>query len=360
VEEWSREHQAGEADWRAAVLAGEQLLEIGLAAVGVSEGHRVIRRRVAGWLEALLNQGALPVAERDQAGGVLARLGDQRKGVGLKNGLPDVDWIEILPGPFRMDNDKGQTPYEQETPQFACDVIRQPYGISRYSITVAQYQAFVDAGGYGEERFWTKAGWQWRQSKRIAGPEDYDPVFQTPNHPRVGVSWYEALAFCRWLSERLDRVVTLPSEPEWERAARHTDGRKFPWGDQELDIGQRCNILETGLGRTSAVGMFPSGLAKSRAADMAGNVWEWTRSLWGEDWGKSSSNYPYVLDAKRENPDAPGKILRVLRGGSWLFPADYARCACRLRGVPDGRSGRFGFRVVASPFFALSSQCSAL
>ncbi len=342
VEEWSRENQPGEADWRAAVLAGEQLLEIGLAAVNVREEHRAVRRRVAGWLGALLGKGALPVSERAKAGMVLGRLGDERQGVGVKNGLPDMDWIPIPPGPFKMGNGSEAHP---------CDVIKKPYGISRYPVTVAQYQAFVDAGGYGEKRLWTDEGWKWKQSEKIVRPPDSDPGFQTANHPRVGVSWFEAIAFCRWLAERSKLNVTLPSEAEWERAARHTDGREFPWGNPEQDIEQRCNMDKTGLGHTSAVGMFPNGLAECGAADMAGNVWEWTRSLWGKDY-KLEFSYPYRPDDGRENLDAPKNVARVLRGGSWFDFADVARGAYRIWSDPGARDWYFGFRLVASPFFS--------
>jgi formylglycine-generating enzyme required for sulfatase activity len=246
-----------------------------------------------------------------------------------------------------------------------CQAITQPFAISRYPVTVAQYQAFVHAGGYERkdlngEPIWTDAGWKWKQSAKINGPEDYDPVFQTPNHPRVGVSWFEALAFCRWIAGQVKLPVTLPSQAEWERAARHDDARAFPWGSEEQGIEQRCNMSETGLGHTSAVGMFPSGNAFCGAADMAGNVWEWTRSLWGKDWQEASFGYPYVLNAKRENPDAPTEVARVLRGGSWDDPAGDARCAFRYRYGPFGRGRGIGFRVVASPFFPLNSDSSEL
>jgi formylglycine-generating enzyme required for sulfatase activity len=351
VEEWSKENRAGKTDWRTAVLAGEQLLEIGLAAVNVREEHRAVRRRVAGWIGALLAKGALPVSERAKAGIVLGRLGDERPGVGVKNGVPSIDWISIPPGPFKM----GEGEEEHD-----CQVITKPFAISRYPVTVAQYQAFVDTGGYSDQRFWTAAGWKWKQSEKISGPEDSDPVFQTPNHPRVGVGWFEALAFCRWLAEQMKMPVNFPSEAEWERAARHTDGRVFPWGDEQQGIEQRCNLSQAGLSRTSPVGMFPSGNAVCGAADMAGNVWEWTRSLWGADWQKASFNYPYRPKDGREDLDASAKILRGLRGGSWRDSADGARCAYRGWVNPGGRARSVGFRVVASPSFALNSDSSGL
>jgi formylglycine-generating enzyme required for sulfatase activity len=329
--DWSKDNHPGETDWRAAVLAGEQLLEIGLAAVNMREEHRAVRRRVVGWIGAVLEQGALPVSERAKAGIILGRLGDERPGVGLKNGLPDVGWIKIEPGQFKM----GQGEEKHD-----CKVITQLFAISRYPVTVAQYQAFVDGGGYSENRFWTKAGWKWKQAEKIAGPKDYDLVFQTPNHPRVGVSWFEALAFCRWLAEQVKMPVKLPSEAEWERAARHTDGRVFPWGNEEQGIEQRCNMKKTGLGHTSAVGMFPSGSAVCGAADIAGNVWEWPLSEYRD--------YPYDPNDGREKLESDS--AHVLRGGSWLNYADFVRCAGRHGVEPAGRSYAVGFRVVASPF----------
>ncbi len=335
IGEWSKAQPVADNDWRRAVLAGEQLLEIGLAAVNVREEHQTVHRRVGNWLASLLEKGALPVPERMKAGTVLARLGDERPGVGLKNGVPDIDWIEIPPGPFLTGEEK------------EVRDIPQTFAISRYPVTVAQFQSFVAQGGYDHEfcptspakQIWTEADWKWKTAYKIKTPEEYRPIFQTLNHPQVGVSWHEAIAFCRWLSGELNRPVTLPSEAEWERAARHTDGREFPWGERADDIAHRCNIGETGLGNTSAVGMFPSGCAPCGAADMAGNVWEWTRSI-PEDLG--SSDY------------------REFRGATWGNDSRYARCAFRGWMNPRYRLSDVGFRVVASPFSALNSECSEL
>jgi formylglycine-generating enzyme required for sulfatase activity len=338
-------------EWRRVALAGDILHEMGRQRLERERRQGpACRELLRGLLQRLLLRGALPARDRARAGMVLGYLSDPRPGVGLKSGVPDIDWIEIPPGPFKM----GEGEEEHD-----CQVITQPFAISRYPVTVAQYQAFVDAGGYGDKRIWTSAGWEWKQSEKISGPEDYDPVFQTPNHPRVGVSWFEALAFCRWLAEQVKLPVKLPSEAEWERAARHTDGRVFPWGSEEQGIEQRCNMSETGLGRTSTVGLFPSGNAVCGAADMAGNVWQWTGSLWGKDYDLEFP-YPYRIDGRREDLDATRNVARVLRGGSWFNPADYARCAYRNSGAPDVRVRSVGFRVVASPFFLLKSDSSEL
>ena len=167
----------------------------------------------------------------------------------------------------------------------------------------------------------------------------------------MGITWYEAVAFCNWLNaafrpEELKLPnkswkVRLPSEAEWERAARHTDARDFPWDPTDkVEMGSRCNCRETQLGHTSAVGLFPSGNAVCGAADMAGNVLEWTRSGY--------RNYP-------DDPmDAPEKLesnlARVLRGGSWFNGADRARCGFRDGEELYYRISRVGFRLAASPF----------
>ena len=353
-----------ELQWRRVALAGDILAEMGSQRLE-RERHQgpACRDLVRTLLCRLLQQGALPVRDRARAGLVLGRLGDDRPGVGVKHGLPDLDWIEIPPGPFKMGEGKEQ---------FDCALLTRPYRISRYPVTVAQYQVFVDAGGYGEKRFWTKAGWRWKQTQQIAGPEDLNPVFQAANHPRVGVSWYEAVAFCAWLTQKLGSLpeghparlpsglaVSLPNEPEWERAARHTDGRKFPWGDEEQDLPQRGNFWESGLRHTTAVGLFPTGLAPCGAADLAGNVWEWTRSLWGAE-GNLDFRYPYRPQDGRENLDTATNVVRVLRGGSWYDLAGGARCAYRLGSDPDNRYRSCGFRLVASPFFPLNSGTSEL
>jgi formylglycine-generating enzyme required for sulfatase activity len=341
VDEWSRQNTPSESDWQAAVVAGEQLLEIGVASVESRAEHRAVRDRVVGWLAATIQQSTLSARERAQAGIVLARLGDPRPGVSVKNGLPDVDWVEIPRGPFVMGARDGENG-GNEHPQFKCNLIQQPYRISRYPITVAQYQAFVEANGYETERYWTKAGWRWRRKAQVTGPEGNDVGFQVANHPRVGVSWFEAVAFCRWLGEKLKLDVRLPTEAEWERAARHSDGRIFPWGD-EMDVAQRCNMEQTGMGQTCTVGTFPSGNAACGASDMAGNVFEWCCTVWLHN---------YKGYEKKATDELEFEGTRVLRGGAWASRLEDVRCVSRIFCTPDERKPVIGFRVVAPPIAA--------
>jgi len=318
----------------AAELAASALLE--LASLDAETSHLVVNR-----LLDLLSTTTLTVPGqlRGAAGVALGRLGDPRPGVGVKANLPALDWVQIKPGPFMMGSDQitDADAYPDELPQFTCTLIRQPYRISRYPITIAQYQIFVNAGGYSQAQYWTKAGWAWRTENQITGPEIYDGVFHAPNHPQVGVSWYEAVAFCAWLSEQMGQEIRLPNEPEWERAARHTDGRIYPWGSGG-DPAQHCNMDETGIGSPSAVGIFPSGHAVCGAADMVGNVWEWCSTQWQED---------YTDYEQKVAHDPAGDISRGLRGGSFSHHRDYVRCAYRFRHSPGSRISSVGFRVVS-------------
>jgi formylglycine-generating enzyme required for sulfatase activity len=356
-----------ETDWRVAHLAGEALLEIGLKDVQARERHRPVLARVQGWLAALVEQGVLTPADRAEAGQTLGVLGDPRPGVGLRpDGLPDIAWCEVPAGLFLMGSDKARDPdaYDAESPQHE-QPIPDAYRISQYPITNAQFAAFAGAGGYAELIYWREAKevgvWSndqvkaWNDDEPRAAPYDFGVPFNLPNHPVVGVTWYEAVAFCRWLTERLreageigpEQGVTLPTEAQWEKAARGEDGRIFPWGD-EFDAA-KCNMGETGIGTTSTVGMFPTGASPYGVQDLSGNVWEWTQSLWGEEWDKAAFKYPYDPKDGREDIDAPAGVRRVVRGGSFSFIRYFARCAGRYRFNPDFRYRFFGFRLVVSP-----------
>ena len=207
------------------------------------------------------------------------------------------------------------------------------FKVGKYVVTNAQYVRFVQA----TQRDWV--------SSDADAPE-------LRNHPARYMSWHDAVAYCAWQTNEwqqtgriaANEAVTLPSEAEWERAARSVDGRDFPWGAWSED---HANIRESGIGDTSAVGLFPKGKSEDGCLDMAGNVWEWTRSLWGNDFMKPDFKYPYkVDDKKREDLHAGDDVLRVLRGGSWTYSDGVARCSYRLGDLPDGRDGRLGFRVV--------------
>ena len=325
----------GEAALIAAELAASALLELDSRD---AETMAVVKPRLLLLFAPTLQaSGAL----RGAAGAALGRLGDPRPGVGVKDGLPDLDWVTVEAGPFLMGSDKNKDRDAQkdEQPQFTCSLIRRPYQISRYPITVAQYRCFIEDGGYTQQIHWTAEGWQWRQKGQINGPESYGGVYEIPNHPQAGVSWYEAVAFCRWLAAQTGNPMRLPSEAEWERAARHIDGRLYPWGNRGQPA-DHCNMNETGIGTTSAVGAFPAGNAMCGAADMSGNVLEWCSTKWLENY----QNY-----ARHADDALAGDARRVVRGGSFDLSQDFVRCAFRRFDYPVGRRNLVGFRVVCAP-----------
>ena len=336
-----------------------------------SDTLQKLRTSLLAWVAPTEAHLDCPLKERAEMASQLGWVQDPRAGVGTRprpgrKDVPDLAWARTIePGDFIMGWKEDRAGQLQFKPHLA-----HPFKVAVYPVTVAQYELFIQDDGYERQfhrddpakRIWTEAGWQWREQNHRAGPENYESVFQTPNHPRVGVSWYEAMAFCNWLnlaftSEELKLPdpawkVRLPTEAEWERAARHTDGREFPWDSKDkAEPSTRCNCWETGLGATSAVGLFDSGKSVCEAYDLAGNVWEWCLTQWRGDY----RDYETKADQVSEGGGA-----RVLRGGSWNCPADSARCACRLRLNPVNRLGGSGFRLVASPFFPLNSETSEL
>jgi formylglycine-generating enzyme required for sulfatase activity len=246
--------------------------------------------------------------------------------------------IELLAVQFelaRVWREKGR--FSREQPQHT--VALNGYWIGRYPVTVGQYRAFLEAGGYARRSFWTRAGWAWCQAVGRTQPDLWDDAVWAGDDrlPVVGVSWFEAYAYCQWLGEVAGRDYRLPSEAEWEKAARGTDGRPFPWGDL-FDPG-RCNTRVNGLGRTQPVGhCSPAGDSPYGCAEMVGNVSEWTAS-----WFVS---YPYRVDGGREDP--AGESERVTRGGSWHSPVLRARTVSRGMNDPFFTDSDLGFRCACS------------
>lgn len=242
-----------------------------------------------------------------------------------------LDYLEALcgqpmcwvsPGSFLMGSDKARDPQAQDRELPQHEATLPGYWIGRYPVTVSQFRAFVEASGYQ--------------------PADAGSLEESDDHPVTVVTWNDALAFCNWLSERAEMSVMLPSEAEWEKAARGTDGRIYPWGDA-LPDGSRCNSDRRIEGTTPVDRHSPQGDSPYGCADMAGNVWEWTRSLLGK--------YPYDPKDGREalKTKFGSSNLRVLRGGSFLDDVERVRCASRSWYVSSSRGRCGGFRVVAFP-----------
>ncbi|MBN1873609.1 MAG: SUMF1/EgtB/PvdO family nonheme iron enzyme, partial [Anaerolineae bacterium] len=173
-------------------------------------------------------------------------------------------------------------------------------------------------------------------------------------------SWYDAVAYCQWLAEFTHLPFVLPSEAEWEKGARGPDGRVYPWGNRWDPL--RCNVhREAGDYTTSEllrggipddaltpVDAYPRGASPYGLLDMVGNVWEWTRSLWGAHLYVPGYGYPYDPRDGREQMEADAALHRVLRGGSFHDGQTFARCACRNHLRPQSFAWYVGFRVAIS------------
>jgi formylglycine-generating enzyme required for sulfatase activity len=257
------------------------------------------------------------LASRDRASywRFISDLGDTRRGVGLRpDGIPEIEWCDVPAGEFLYGDDKRPR-------------VLPAFRIAKYLVTHRQFQAFLDApDGFQNTRWWRGLHADGFTQRR-AGPGEQR--YEYANHPRENVSWYDAMAFCRWLSDKLGRSVTLPTEEQWEKAARGTTGRVFPYGPR-FDPA-KCNAWESGIHETSAVGAYPAGASPCGALDMSGNVWEWTRTEY--DSGRSE--------------DVGASSRRVVRGGSWNYLEYAARADCRGYDVPTARGHNVGFRVAA-------------
>lgn len=314
------------AEWQLVRLAGAALLSLGQERIEDNEWGVQLARRVKQRLTQIVAQGLLAARERAEAGQTLALLGDDRPGVGViqRNGvtLPDIAWSELIPaGSYTIGDDKSE--YEDEKRRNVT--IAQPYRLARYPVTVRQFQYFVEAPDGADSRWWAGLPSDERQFD--------EPAFPIANHPREMVSWYQAIAFCRWLSDKLGYEVDLPHEYEWEVAARYPENWIYPWGD--IFDAEKANIDESGLGQTTPVGMYPEGRNPTlELYDLSGNVWEWCRN-------------------KFENPDDDSTDrsgdTRVLRGGSWYDDRNYVRAASRFLNLPFNRYHYVGFRVVCRP-----------
>ena len=369
---------------RGATLA-ERAVALGLAGDALAELEKFksqggLSARIVANALAILDApaAAAPAVARVTCGRVLARLGDPRAGVCT---LPPP-MIELAGGSFVLGSsreeaeragldlehywlqqgDKESAKRARKWPQDEVNsqpVLIAAFELARYPVTNAQYEQFIADDGYNPAApWWDEAGrawlsrddqateglqsWQIRTTKRQ--PEYWESTSfgkARANYPVVGISWYEATAFCRWLTQHQGHNpqrfrYTLPSEAEWEFAARGVDRRIYPWGNQEPD-DERANFQNIYEG-TSAVGGFPLGATPdTRLLDMAGNVWEWTRSEFRD--------YPYDPNDGREDERDPAQKRFTLRGASWDGRPLYLRAARRLRHSPDNRNHNVGLRL---------------
>lgn len=425
VEKLAELGQSEQACDRATALAG-----LCLADLPAQSAYRGLRESLPGKMLAVIerNPPTLPLRLRYDLGLALGglkdpavprRLFDPRLRPGEMPALSQV----IPAGPFRMgtnaaDEKKLQAQgvkenyiwYDEKTgKQDLIVTISYDYRLGKYPVTNAEYRAFVEAKGYGEvdgekPSWWSEIGWRWRVGlwetqdlfmysedfqkqlrEWLAGrPKEKrgqpfwweDPKWNAASLPVVGVSWFEAEAYCNWLTETLRRAgqlpgneaFRLPSEAEWEKAARFSpsppaplpggegsfpppggigvrgESLLWPWGNSWDSAKCNNDEPEDKIGSTSPVGMYPHGASPYGALDMAGNVWEWCQDWFAEDAYQKRAGSSVV------DPRGPEESQRrVARGGSWLNNRNHARCASRYGNFPGIYDYILGFRLVLSP-----------
>jgi formylglycine-generating enzyme required for sulfatase activity len=242
-----------------------------------------------------------------------------------------------------------------EKKQARADITLPAFWIARFPITVAQYAPFVDTGyGPDAERWWTQEGWKWKEGRKRMQPYRWNEApYAGPNQSVIGVTWYEAAAFCAWLTERLQDVlpdgyvIRLPTEAEWEVAAAYDAQRQrrpYPWG-AEAPTPEHAIYDASKLGHPAPVGCCPAGAATCGALDMAGNVWEVMTSSYG--------GYPAQSGSVKED-FTPNEGDVPWRGASWWNDSTYVRCGARDSYYPDFNYHFFidGCRVVVAPLLA--------
>src|SRR5574341_2459375 len=209
------------------------------------------------------------------------------------------------------------------------------FEIAHLPVTISQYAAFLDSGGYQQDRWWSEAGRAWRQGEANgwgradrSKPDDWVTQKSHSDWPVTDVCWYEAEAYCSWLGAQKNRIVRLPTEEEWEKAARGDDGRPWPWGTQ-FKAGQ-ANTYENNIVGTVEAGSYPQDVSPYGVMDMSGNTQDWTGSAYSPQ------------------PDEafPAGALRVARGGSWNDTAYGARTTFRHVYPPGYYFAFLGFRIV--------------
>jgi formylglycine-generating enzyme required for sulfatase activity len=347
VEAFHKERRPTQADWACARLGGMMLAEIGVSAIRARKRTRAIAERVARWISASLpvhpDDGGMSARMRAEAGDLLARFDDPRFDK-ERFYLPSDDLLGFVRiaadpqfriGTRRADRERIAKIVGNEVDNEINDALTptSEFYISRYPVTVAQFRAFVEASAFAVS--------------------DADALRDPDNRPVRRVDWYEALAYCDWLTQTLatapslgdseiaqlvrgaGRRVALPSDLEWEKAARGGwSDAVFSWGDNRDP--NLANYVDTEIGDTSVAGCFPpNGFGLS---DMIGNVWEWTRS----------AMLPYLYDPNDERRGAVEayNALRVARGGSWRNHPVVVRCGYRDWNQPNLRSDDLGFRLV--------------
>jgi formylglycine-generating enzyme required for sulfatase activity len=301
------------------VLAGRCLSE------GQAKVDRSVRQAVVDALRDALARPEVALRVRIAAGEVLGYLG-----------APGPDESVVVPAGSTLMGE-GHERHRLFLPA---------YRFGKYPVTNSEYARFIEAGGYRDRRWWTEAGWA-KIGQQQGQPWLWsDARFNKPSQPVVGVSWYECVAYCRWLSAEAGRPYRLPTEAEWEKGARGTNGQQYPWGHQ-FEAGRlNASEGEQVVNGITPVGIYPTGVSPNGAFDCAGNVWEWCATKAANSRLKP---YPYAVTEDEWTDDyLEGADMRALRGGAWDYNRNYARCAYRHWYYPCYLGYHYwGFRLVS-------------
>ncbi|WP_100919945.1 SUMF1/EgtB/PvdO family nonheme iron enzyme [Candidatus Thiodictyon syntrophicum] len=300
--------------------------------------------------------GAIPLADRIAAADALAQAGDPRLGW-----TQPGRWVALPGGRFAMGaqrQDQAVPGYDPEADDHEApvhSVTLADFRISRFPVTVAEFAGFLDDEDSADPRWWQAGG-----ADQPPEPNDWESQQAYPSRPVVNLSWYQAMAFCAWLTGKLARpqgaegtlwlppglAVRLPTEAEWEYAARGESGRRYPWGDAPPDA-QRANYGETKVGHETPVGIFPGDCTPDGVLDLAGNVLEWCLDVYRKEFYAECQGQGTAVD-----PCATGDggSSRVLRGGAFDVRAGVLRSSFRNWFESWGRVQGVGFRcVLAAP-----------
>jgi formylglycine-generating enzyme required for sulfatase activity len=232
---------------------------------------------------------------------------------------------------------------EHEKPE--RQVYLSAYWIDVYPVTNGRFHLFLAARGYEESKWWTPEGWAWKCRLDIQQPEMWEQSgWDGRDQPVAGVSWYEADAYARWAGRR------LPTDAEWEKAARGTDGRRYPWGDDWPTAGV-ANFGRV-VGRTTPVGLYVDGISPFGCHDMAGNVNNWTSDWYWSSFGRFCATSGLLrdphLDDRLRSQVEPRLTDKVDRGGGFATDRECQEvlgCTRKLHWLPDTRQPWNGFRT---------------
>ncbi|NJP06955.1 MAG: formylglycine-generating enzyme family protein [Chloroflexaceae bacterium] len=257
--------------------------------------------------------------------------------------IPEI--VEIPAGPFLMGSSADDPMVDDdEQPQHTLEL--PTYYIGKTEVTNAQFRPFVEGDGYTNPNYWTAPGWTWRERENITAPYYWDwddAALNGDEQPVVGINWYEAVAYARWLSVQTGHTYRLPTEAEWEKAARGPDGRIWPWGNAWRE--GLANSEDAGHKVTLPVGSYSDGASPYGVLDMAGNVWELCSS-------QAYKDYPFSIEdewSEQYLDQWEEADLIIIRGGGYWASKQRMRGANRSYTLALSRisSDNVGFRLAS-------------